>query len=295
LHNRPWLSTSRYHPGIVSSWPGHHHGFTSRGLPASQGCWLNCALLGLPVANEILLFIAVGFAAQMIDGAIGMAYGITATTILMSFGVPPATASASIHAAEVFTTAASGTAHWRMGNIDRKLVVRLAVPGMIGGAMGAYLLANVPGQKIQPFVSAYLFVMGAIILWRAMSKSPREPASHDHAGKLGLLGGFLDAIGGGGWGAMVTTTLIGRGATPRFAIGSANAAEFFVTATVTATFIVTIGLTLWPVIIGLVIGGCIAAPFAAYATKHLPDKPVMIVVGVVVILLSLRGLAKAFM
>jgi uncharacterized protein len=242
------------------------------------------------MTNDILLFMAIGFAAQMIDGAIGMAYGIAATTLLMSMGVPPATASAAIHAAEVFTTAASGTAHWRMGNVDRKLVAHLAVPGMVGGAIGAYVLATVPGDRIRPIVSAYLLVMGAVILWRAIWKEPTESTPPKRVGALGLVGGFLDAIGGGGWGAMVTTTLIGRGVTPRLAIGSANVAEFFVTATVTATFVATVGLTLWPVITGLVIGGVAAAPFAAYATKHLPDKPVMILVGAVVVLLSVRSL-----
>jgi len=245
------------------------------------------------VPNDVLLFIAIGFAAQMVDGAIGMAYGITATTMLMTFGVPPATASASIHAAEVFTTAASGIAHWRMGNVDRKLVARLAVPGMLGGAVGAYILATVPGDRIRPIVSAYLLVMGAVILWRAIWRDRSEDKNPKQVGVLGLLGGFLDAIGGGGWGAIVTTTLIGRGVTPRFAIGSANVAEFFVTSTVTATFVATVGLSLWPVITGLVIGGILAAPFAAYATKHMPDQPVMILVGIVVILLSLRGLLSA--
>lgn len=244
--------------------------------------------------NDILLFIAIGFAAQMVDGAIGMAYGITASTVLISFGVPPATASASIHAAEVFTTAASGTAHWRMGNVDRKLVIRLAVPGMIGGAVGAYVLAEAAGDQIRPIVSAYLMVMGAVIVYRAIWRDRSNHHTPKNVGILGLIGGFLDAIGGGGWGAMVTTTLIGRGATARFAIGSANVAEFFVSAIVTATFVATIGLSLWPVIAGLVIGGVLAAPFAAYATRHLPDQPVMILVGVVVVLLSLRSLLMAF-
>jgi uncharacterized protein len=243
--------------------------------------------------NDVLLFVAVGFAAQMIDGAIGMAYGITATTMLMSFGVPPAAASASIHAAEVFTTAASGTAHWRMGNVDRKLVVRLAVPGVVGGAIGAYLLTAIPGDRIRPFVSAYLLVMGCVILWRALRAAPPVNAAPTHVAPLGFVGGLLDAIGGGGWGAMVTSTLIGRGVPPRLAIGSANLAEFFVTVVVTATFVATIGVTQWPVILGLVIGGVAAAPFAAYTTKYLPDKPVMILVGVVVIILSLRVILQA--
>ncbi len=240
--------------------------------------------------TDLLFFIAIGFAAQMVDGAIGMAYGITATTILLGSGISPATASASVHAAEVFTTAASGTAHWRMGNVDHKLVVRLAVPGVFGGIIGAYVLAIIPADRIRPIVSIYLLVMGAVIVWRAVWKERGEQETPEHVGLLGFVGGFLDAIGGGGWGAMVTTTLIGRGASPRFAIGSANVAEFFVTTAVTATFIAAVGLTHWPVIAGLVIGGIAAAPLAAYATKHLPDRPVMILVGVVVMLLSLRRL-----
>ncbi len=245
------------------------------------------------MTNDLLVLIAIGFAAQMVDGAIGMAYGLTATTLLISSGVPPAQASAAVHAAEVFTTAASGASHWRHGNVDRGLVMRLAGPGMVGGAAGAYLLATVPGDRIRPFVSAYLLAMGCVVLWRAMWRNHQPHTVPKRVGLLGLTGGFLDAIGGGGLGAMVTTTLIGRGAAPRFAIGSANVAEFFVTAVVTAMFVATIGLSLWQVMAGLVIGGVLAAPFAAYATKHLPDQPVMILVGVVVILLSLRSLLQA--
>ena len=196
------------------------------------------------MTNDLLLFIAIGFAAQMVDGAIGMAYGITATTALLSMGVAPSAASAAIHTAEVFTTAASGTAHWQMGNVDRRLVVRLAVPGVVGGAAGAYVLATVPGGQIRPIVSVYLLAMGGLVLWRAFRKREPERTDGKRPGMLGLVGGFLDAIGGGGWGAVVTTTLIGRGVPPRFAIGSANVAEFFVTSAATAVFVATIGLSL---------------------------------------------------
>lgn len=244
--------------------------------------------------NDVLLFIVVGFAAQIVDGAIGMAYGVLSTTLLMSLGVPPVTASAAVHAAEVFTTAASGTAHWRLGNVDRRLVVRLAVPGMIGGAIGAYVAVTVTGDVIRPIINLYLLAIGAVILWRAIRRPRAAHQAPRHLGALGLTGGFLDAIGGGGWGAMVTTTLIGQGIVPRFAIGSANVVEFFVTATITATFVATIGLALWPIITGLVIGGVVAAPFAAYAARHLPDRPMMFLVGGVIILLSLRGLAAVF-
>jgi uncharacterized protein len=243
--------------------------------------------------NEIVLFILVGFAAQMVDGAIGMAYGLVSTSILTSLGIPPSVASASVHAAEVFTTAASGASHWRLGNVDRDLVWRLALPGCVGGALGAYVLTNVPVSTIRPLVSAYLLVMGAMILWRVLRSQDHTPKPPKQLGALGLAGGFLDAVGGGGWGAMVTTTLIGSSVNPRLAIGSANAAEFFVTAVITATFIATIGISLWPIITGLVIGGALAAPFAAYATKHIPPRPIMIMVGVVVIGLSMRTLVLA--
>jgi hypothetical protein len=247
------------------------------------------------MTSDLLLFMAIGFAAQMIDGAIGMAYGISATTALMSMGIAPAAASAAVHTAEVFTTAASGAAHWRLGNVDRRIVVRLAGAGMIGGAVGAYVLATVPGERVRPLVSVYLLGMGGLILWRAWNMREVAGTANARPGPLGLAGGFLDAIGGGGWGAVVTTTLIGRGVTPRFAIGTANVAEFFVTSTVTAVFVLTIGLTVWPIIAGLVLGGLLAAPLAAVAASRIPDRPMMILVGSVVILLSVRNLTLALM
>lgn len=244
--------------------------------------------------EDLLLFVAVGFAAQMVDGAIGMAYGVISTSVLLSLGIPPATASACVHAAETFTTAASGAAHWRFGNVDRKLLLRLAVPGAIGGAIGAYVLTNLDGDKIKPFISAYLLLVGLLIVWKALTKRVSEGAKPSRVAPLGFLGGLLDSIGGGGWGPIVTSTLIGQGTTPRYAIGSVNLAEFFVTLTISATFVATIGLELWPIISGLIIGGVIAAPFAAYATKVLPDKVLMILVGCIVAILSLRTIVAAF-
>jgi uncharacterized membrane protein YfcA len=240
--------------------------------------------------EDILLFIAVGFAAQMVDGAIGMAYGVTASSVMMSMGVPPATASASVHVAEMFTTGASGFAHWRRKNVRLDLVWRLALPGMLGGALGAYVLSGIDGDVIRPVVAVYLLAMGGLILWKALHPPPPHELSTRKVAGLGLGGGFLDAIGGGGWGPMVASTLIGGGTQPRYAIGSTNLAEFFVTTTVSFTFIFTIGLELWPAILGLIIGGVIAAPFAAMVTQKLPDKPMMILVAVVIMLLSLRNL-----
>jgi uncharacterized protein len=243
------------------------------------------------MAEDVILFAVVGFAAQMIDGAIGMAYGLSATSVLLTLGVARATASASVHAAEVFTTGASGLAHWRLGNVRRDLVLRLAVPGVLGGILGAYVLVEAPTAAVRVFVSAYLLALGGVILRKALR--PRPPAAALPAaqvGALGFCGGVLDAIGGGGWGAIVTSTLIGRGNVPREAIGSASLAEFFVTAAVSATFVATVGVSLWPIIVGLVLGGVLAAPFAALVARRLPDRPLMVIVGVVVALLALRGL-----
>lgn len=243
--------------------------------------------------DDFLLFVAVGLAAQMVDGAIGMAYGVISTSVLLSIGLPPATASAAVHAAETFTTGASGLAHWRLGNIDRNLIWRLAVPGMIGGAIGAYVLTEIPGEAIRPYVSGYLLLLGLFILWKAVRARPVAAPPPGRVAPLGFVGGVLDSIGGGGWGPMVTSTLLGQGATPRYAIGSVNLAEFFVTLTISATFLLTIGLQLWPIIAGLVVGGVLAAPFAAVVTKRVPGKVLMVLVGCVVVVLSARGLLQA--
>jgi uncharacterized protein len=249
--------------------------------------------MGVGVWEDFILFVAVGFAAQMVDGSIGMAYGLSGTSVLLSFGVPPATASASVHAAEVFTTGISGVSHWRFGNVRWPMVWRLAIPGMIGGAAGAYLLTTIPGDVVRPLVNAYLLAMGGWILWRALHVRKGPEAAPRWIGPIGLGGGFIDAIGGGGWGPVVTSTLIGQGVKARYTIGSVNAAEFFVTLTISITFLGTIGLELWPIIAGLILGGAMAAPLAAYAARKIPDRPLMILVGCVIMLLSVRGLIQA--
>ena len=243
------------------------------------------------MVEDLLVFAAVGFAAQMIDGAIGMAYGLSATSVLLTLGVAPATASASVHAAEVFTTGASGLAHWRLGNVRRALVLRLAVPGVLGGVLGAHVLVGMPTAPVRVFAGLYLLALGGVVLLKALRpRPPAAPISTGRLAALGFCGGLLDAIGGGGWGAIVTSTLIGQGNVPREAIGSASLAEFFVTVAVSAAFVATVGITLWPVIAGLVLGGVLAAPFAALAAKRVPDRLLMAAVGVVVSLLALRGL-----
>ena len=243
--------------------------------------------------GELALFVAVGFAAQLIDGAIGMAYGLFASSVLLGLGVPPATASASVHVAEVFTTGASGFAHWRMGNVRRDLVLRLAVPGALGGVLGAFALSAAPVGPVRVGVSLYLMGLGGLVLLKALRPRPPAELPPRQVGVLGFCGGALDAIGGGGWGAIVTSTLIGRGDVPREAVGPAGPAglaEFFVAAAVSAAFVATVGVTLWPIIAGLVLGGVLAAPFAALVARRLPDRPPMAVAGAVVSPLALRGL-----
>ncbi|HZW02726.1 MAG TPA: sulfite exporter TauE/SafE family protein [Anaerolineaceae bacterium] len=242
---------------------------------------------------NFFLLILVGFVAQMIDGALGMAYGVSSTTFLLTLGFPAATASASVHMAEVCTTAVSGLSHFRLGNIDRSLVKKLIIPGVLGGATGAYLLTQAPGDLIKPLVSAYLLIMGMVILRKALVKAPEPRQVTDHIVPLGLVGGFFDAIGGGGWGPIVTTTLVARGNDPRCTIGSVNFTEFFVTFTQSITFILTIGLTHWQTILGLLIGGVIAAPLAAVVAKRVPARGLMIMVGIIIILLSIRTIVQS--
>lgn len=245
--------------------------------------------------EEVALFVAVGFAAQIVDGAIGMAYGVTATSFLLGFGIPPATASACVHASEVFTTGISGFSHWKFGNVKREIVWRLAIPGMAGGAVGAYILTVVPGEVLKPYVSVYLLCMGIVIIWKARRTVEADDGhAHRQLEPLGVFGGFLDAAGGGGWGPIVTSTLVGRGGTPRYIVGSVNLAEFFVTAVITGTFLLTIGLELWPIIAGLVLGGALAAPLAAMVTRKVPARPMMFLIGTVIVILSARGLATLF-
>ena len=222
------------------------------------------------MTSDLVLLAAVGFVAQIVDGALGMAFGLISTAFMLTLGLPPAVASATVHTAEIATTAVAGASHLAHRNVDRTLFLTLAVAGAAGGALGAYVLSNVEGKAIRPIVSAYLLVMGVLILMRAVRGSAIEDARPSFAPPLGLVGGFLDAIGGGGWGPLVTSTLIGSGHAPRLVIGSVSLAEFFVTAAISVTFLGTIGLELWPIIAGLILGGALAAPLAAYAAKTIP-------------------------
>ncbi len=245
--------------------------------------------------SQFLLFVFLGFVAQIIDGALGMAYGVSANTFLLSIGVPPAAASASVHLAEVFTTGISGLSHWRLGNIEKELIKKLLIPGVIGGSIGAYILTSIPGDRLKPFIAVYLLVMGVIVLRKAFDKNHRANQEvNTYIAPLGLVGGFFDAIGGGGWGPIVTTTLVARGKNPRFSIGSVNMTEFFVTLSESIVFLVTIGLTNWQISLGLLLGGGIAAPIAALVTKKMRPRPLMGLVGILIIALSIRTIILAF-
>lgn len=243
---------------------------------------------------SLLPFVGIGFAAQLIDGALGMAFGTINTTLLVSaMGVPPAAASASVHAVETFTTAASGLSHAYHRNVDWKLFPRLAIPGVIGGVLGAYVLSNVDAGVARPFVMAYLALIGLFLIYRAL-RGPIERKRPRIVEPLGLVGGFLDAAGGGGWGAIVTSNLLAQGSSPRMTVGTASATEFFLTATVSATFIATLGWRAFTfATIGLLIGGLLAAPFGALLVKRLSARKLMGFVGSLLVATSAASIYGA--
>lgn len=246
--------------------------------------------------GSFMLFMLVGFVAQLIDGALGMAYKVSSNTFLLSMGIPPNLASASVHLAGMFTSLVSGLSHLKFGNVDKRLVLKLAIPGIIGGTLGAYLLAKVlDGERMVPYVSAYLVIMGVIIVIKSFHMTePHHKFRKRFVLPLGFMGGFLDSIGGGGWGPIVTTSLISTGHHPRKSIGSVNLAEFFVTVVVSFTFLLTLGfLKNWVNVAGLMLGGVLAAPLGAMLTKKLPLRWMMLAVGLLIIGLSVRTLILA--
>lgn len=237
--------------------------------------------------------LAVGFLAQAIDGALGMAYGITATTFLLSSGASPAAASASVHIAEVFTTGMSGISHAKLGNVNKSLFLRLLLPGIIGAVLGAVLITQFDGKLLKPFISAYLLLMGLYILSKAYRHVVKRKAPR-HIAKLALFGGFVDAAGGGGWGPVVTSSLIGSGSDPRTTIGSVNFAEFFLTIASATSFILLAGEpNTWTLVAGLVLGGLFAAPFAALLCARLSAKTLLTMVGCLITFISAYNLYTA--
>ncbi len=237
--------------------------------------------------------VLVGLLAQTVDGALGMAYGITSTSFLLATGSSPAVASASVHIAEVFTTGVSGISHVKLGNVNKSLFLRLLIPGILGASAGAWVVSSVDSSIIKPIVSGYLFLMGLYIVSKVFKKITPRRETPKHVAKLGLFGGFVDAVGGGGWGPVVTTTLVGTGQDPRTTIGSVNLAEFFLTFTSAAVFAGLVEEGPWPTVAGLVVGGLFAAPFAAYLTRHLKTKTLLMLVGGVISGISLYNLYRA--
>lgn len=241
----------------------------------------------------ILPFVLIGFGAQVVDGALGMAFGVISNTALLWIGVPPAAASAGVHTVETFTTAVSGISHVAHRNVNWRLFLRLMIPGVIGGFLGAYVLSNIDAAIAKPFILAYLTGIGVYLLIRGLRQMPRqkEPRIVE---PLGLAGGFLDAAGGGGWGPVVTSNLLIQGSTPRTTIGTVNTAEFFLTATISATFLTQLGWAAFThATVGLLIGGVLAAPFGAMLAKRVPARTLMMLVGAILTITSLFGLWRA--
>lgn len=241
---------------------------------------------------DFFVYVAIGLAAQLVDGALGMAYGVTSSSLLAFLGIPPALASASVHAAEVATTGVSGISHGLFGNVDGRLLLRLAVPGVVGGVIGAWALSQMSWPWLRVVIAAYLMLLGAKLLLQAVRNRRGQP----HLRRITLLGfgaGLMDAIGGGGWGSITTTHLLASHLEPRIAIGTANAAEFFVSVAISLVFIATIGISHTPVVLGLLVGGVIAAPFAAWLTKRLPARGLLGFVGLFVMGLSAYNLSRA--
>ena len=249
--------------------------------------------LGFDLA-ALLPFIAIGFAAQLVDGALGMAFGVITNTMLVGvLGLPPAQASQRVHVVECFTTATSGISHLLHGNIDGKLFLRLVIPGVIGGVTGAYLLTSIDASVIKPFVLAYLAGMGVYLLARGLLYPPKLREAK-HVAPLGLIGGFLDAAGGGGWGPVVTSNLLIQGAEPRKVVGTVSSAEFFLTVSISATFIFQLGIAdLAGATLGLLIGGIAAAPLGAIAARHFSPKLMLILVGSALTITSAYGIYSA--
>ena len=246
------------------------------------------------IDKSFYLFMLAGFLAQMVDGAVGMGYGVTSTSLLMSMGVPPAAISGSVHTAEIFSSAVSGYSHYRFGNVNKKLFKVLVIPGVLGAVAGAGMLVwmgDKYGNLIKPFLAAYCMILGFRILYQAYKRNKKNKKVKK-AGWLAGAGGFLDSFGGGGWGPLVTSTLISKGRSPQYVIGSVSLSEFFVTLSSAIAFFVFIGITHWQVIMGLMIGGAVAAPLAAKLAGKLPVRTMLICVGLMVIIWSIRVLVK---
>jgi uncharacterized membrane protein YfcA len=245
---------------------------------------------------QFLFFVLAGFLAQMVDGVLSMGYGVTSATCLMSFGVNPVAMSAAIHTSEIFTTGVSGYSHYRFKNVNKKLFRHLVIPGALGAILGALLLVylgEAAGKWLMPVIAVYAGFLGLKILIKAFVKNPTTKKVK-RVGWLAWIGGFLDSFGGGGWGPIVTSTLISKGRSPRYTVGSVSLTEFFVTLSSAFTFFITVGISHWNIVLGLLIGGSLAAPIAAKLAGRLPKKTMMIAVGIMVMIWCIRMIVKSF-
>lgn len=238
-------------------------------------------------------FLLAGFVTQLIDGALGMAYGVSCTTLLLNFGLPPSMASASVHTSEIFTTGVSGLSHLKFRNIDKALFFKLLFTGVFGAVLGAYLISDFfDGQTVKPFIAAYLLILGIFILYKGIRNAPSSGKKIRHIPRLAFFGGLLDACGGGGWGPIVTSNLLNKGGDPRTSIGTVNTAEFFVTFFASAVFIFFLGIQFWQIVLGLIIGGSLAAPLGAYLVSKINKRYLMIMVGILIIVTSCYTIYK---
>jgi uncharacterized protein len=246
--------------------------------------------------KNIIWMLLAGFLAQLVDGALGMGYGVTSATILLSAGVTPAAISGSIHTAEMFASGASGYSHYKFGNVNKKLFKALLIPGVIGAVAGAcllVLLGDKYGNYIRPVIAIYTLILGVKFIINAFRQS-KITKKFRHYKTLAAVGGFFDSFGGGGWGPIVTSTLINNGRSHKYVVGSVSLTEFFVTLASAFTFFTLIGVSHWQVIVALIIGGLLAAPIAAKLAGRLPKKTAYMLLGILVILWSARILVKLF-
>lgn len=252
------------------------------------------------IPHMFYYFLVAGFIFAMIDGAIGMSYGVTSTTFSLSMGIPPASASTAVHLSEILSNGIAGVMHYRMGNVNMKLFKMLVIPGIIGAMAGAYLLSSLEHYSMytKPLVSVYTLILGSVILRKALNltsgKKTRQKKITNIRG-LGLFGGFVDAVGGGGWGSIVLSSLIAGGRHARFSLGSVKLSRFFVAFMSSLTFITMLKGLHWEAIGGLILGSAIASPLAARVANKISAKSIMLAVGIIVILVSLKSITTFIM
>lgn len=262
------------------------------------------------MTEQLWLFALVGFVAQFVKGSIGMGFGVISSSALLTLGLPPVIVSASVHTAEVGSTAASALSHIFFRNVDFVLLRRLVIPGMITSMLGAYVLTQLPIRFARPYIAVYLLILGVVILYKGVHRllpitsirglftkhiiKHELPSDRIIRGVLPLasIGGFLDAVGGGGWGHIVTSTLLARDATPHYAIGTVNTAQFFIAISSSVTFFLAMGVSHLPIILAILAGGVVASPLAAYMVRRIHPNLLTLFAGVLVVTLSTRTLIK---